>query len=255
MAVIPARYAASRFPGKPLVNETGRFLIQHVYQQVQRAHRIERVIVATDDRRIADAVASFGGDAVMTRADHVSGTDRVAEVAQGLECDLVINVQGDEPEIDPGQLDRLIEIMEQDDGCPMGTLACPFSAVPGADPSDPAAVKVVLDRRGRAIYFSRSQIPFVRDDAGKMPTQPLLHLGVYAYRREFLLQLAALKPTPLEQSESLEQLRVLEHGYEIAVAVVDKACVGIDTPEDYAAFVKRFASGPSGRPVESKYAR
>lgn len=242
MAVIPARYGASRFPGKPLANQTGKFLIQHVYEQVARAGRLDRVIVATDDRRIADAVTRFGGQVVMTRADHASGTDRVAEVAEGLDCELVVNVQGDEPEIDPGHLDRLVTVMEQDGQCPMGTLACPFPSVAGAHPDDPAAVKVVVDQRGRALYFSRSPIPFVQDRSGKAPAEPLLHVGVYAYRREFLLKLAALAATPLEQSESLEQLRVLEHGFEIAVAVVDSACVGIDTPEDYATFVGRCRS-------------
>ena len=260
IAVIPARYASTRFPGKPLAKQTGRFLIQHVCEQVARARLVERIIVATDDRRIADAVRSFGGEAVMTRADHPSGTDRVAEVAAGIDCDLVLNVQGDEPEIEPVSLDRLVALLAEDEACPVATLACPFARIDGADPADPAAVKVVLDRRGRALCFSRSLIPYRQ--AGAMgpenAARPLLHLGVYAYRREFLLELAGLEPTSLERTERLEQLRVLEHGYPMAVAVVDRAAVGIDTPEDYAAFVKRWNAGAkpqAPQPIEGNHAR
>jgi len=242
IAVIPARYASTRFPGKPLAQDTGRYLIQHVYERVAQARIIARTVVATDDRRIAKAVRSFGGEVVITRADHPSGTDRVAEVAAGLDCDLVVNVQGDEPEIEPGFVDLLVELLAADTACPVATLACPFSKVPGAEPADPAAVKVVVDRRGRALYFSRSLIPHCRVDADPATgaVEPLLHLGIYAYRRSFLLELASLPPAPLEQTEHLEQLRVLEHGREMAVAVVDRAAVGIDTPQDYAAFVRRF---------------
>ena len=165
IAVIPARYASTRFPGKPLANDTGRPLIQHVCERVKQARTICRAIVATDDGRIATTVLGFGGEAVLTRADHPSGTDRVAEVAAGLTCDIVVNVQGDEPEIEPGSLDRLVELLASDHACPMATLACPFSKIPDADPSDPAAVKVVLSRRGRALYFSRGLIPHDRADS------------------------------------------------------------------------------------------
>jgi len=217
-------------------------LIQHVCEQVVRAGRISRVIVATDDERIASAVRGFGGEAVLTRADHASGTDRAAQVAVGLDCDVVVNVQGDEPEIEPASIDRLVELLAADPHCPMATLACPFANVPEADPADPSAVKVVVDQRGRALYFSRSLIPFRRDDGpAQVGTEgPLLHLGIYAYRRPFLLGLAKLAPTPLEQAERLEQLRVLEHGCPMAVGIVEHASRGVDTPEDYAAFVRRW---------------
>ena len=242
IAIIPARYASTRFPGKPLAKDTGKFLIQHVYEQVRRAPVLDRVIVATDDDRIASAVASFGGECVLTRADHPSGTDRVAEVAQTLDCDIVLNIQGDEPEIEPDAVQALIAMLEGGDS-PMATLACGFDDLQrcgiNADPRDPGCVKVVI-AQGRAIYFSRSLVPYPRNSVADC-AGPYLHLGTYGYRREFLLQLAALKPTPLERIEGLEQLRVLEHGYSIAVGLVERAAVGIDTPEDYAAFVTRYA--------------
>jgi 3-deoxy-manno-octulosonate cytidylyltransferase (CMP-KDO synthetase) len=244
IAIIPARYASTRFPGKPLVKETGKYLIQHVCEQVGRASSITEVIVATDDERIAQAVRSFGGRVAMTRADHPSGTDRVAEVAQGLDAEIIVNVQGDEPEIEPAGIDKLVGLLAGDPAVQIGTLACPFGA--DTDPTDPNAVKVVLDARGRALYFSRSLIPYPRDTAGR-PDRPgrwLLHLGIYAYRRSFLLKLAKLPPTPLEQREKLEQLRVLENGLTMAVGIVEKAAIGIDTPEDYAAFVGRCQHHP-----------
>jgi 3-deoxy-manno-octulosonate cytidylyltransferase (CMP-KDO synthetase) len=242
VAVIPARYASTRFPAKPLARDTGKYLIQHTYERAQMAATIDRVIVATDDERIAEAVQSFGGAVVMTRADHPSGTDRVAEVAATLSCDLIVNVQGDEPELEPDSLDRLVQRMAGDPSCPMGTLACPFSTVPFARPEDPNAVKVVVDRRGRGLYFSRSLIPHPASSGttGGPVAAPLLHVGVYAYRRDFLLGLADLEPTALERTERLEQLRVLEHGYAVAVVQVTKATVGIDTPQDYDAFVQRY---------------
>lgn len=251
-AIIPARYSSTRLPGKPLLRETGKYLIQHVYEQASKASRVSRVVVATDDRRIFDAVRSFGGEAVMTREDHPSGTDRVAEAARSIDAEIIVNVQGDEPEMEPGHIDRLVALMEEHGDAPIGTLACPFAA--DGDPRDPNKVKVVLDGRGRALYFSRSLIPYPRD-AGGVPGRPadwLLHLGLYAYRREFLFALASLPPTPLEQAEKLEQLRVLEHGHAMVVAVVDKAARGVDTAEDYAAFVKRHASrvNPSALPAD-----
>ncbi len=259
VAIIPARYASTRFPGKPLARETGKYLIQHVCEQVSRATTISEVVVATDDERILNAVASFGGRAVMTRADHPSGTDRVAECAAGLEPaddDLVLNVQGDEPEIEPRSLDALVQRMRQATACPIGTLACPFPADgprqgPGS-PADPNCVKVVLDAMGMALYFSRSLIPYPRDTQGRVddPSRWLLHLGVYAYRPAYLKMFARFRRGSehgdLEEIERLEQLRALawerdsaSGGGPMAVAMVDRASVGIDTPEDYAAFVER----------------
>jgi 3-deoxy-manno-octulosonate cytidylyltransferase (CMP-KDO synthetase) len=223
-AIIPARYASTRFPGKPLARETGKYLIQHVYERAALARRINHVIVATDDPRIADAVASFGGRAVMTRADHPSGTDRIAEVARGLPADngpppLLLTIQGDEPEIEPPVLDELIARMQAEPEIPMGTLACAFPA--GVDPRSPHCVKVVLNARSHALYFSRSVIPYVSEDARVANAAWLLHLGVYAYRRDFLLQFAAWPPSPLEKLERLEQLRALEHGCPITVVRVE----------------------------------
>ena len=241
IAVIPARYESTRFPGKPLADRTGKYLIQHVYEQVAKVASVGDVIVATDDQRIMDAVHSFGGKSVMTRADHVSGTDRVAEVVGSLDCDYVLNVQGDEPEIEPEALESLVSLIQRGEH-PMATLACSFGALRQqgieADPSDPNCVKVVCDR-GRAIYFSRSLVPFRRYEESSYGG-PWLHLGTYAYRRDFLLRLAELEPTTLERVEALEQLRALGHGYSIAVQIVERAAAGIDTPDDYAAFVGRW---------------
>jgi len=239
IAIIPARFGSSRLPGKPLLRETGKFLIQHVCEQVSRARQISEAIVATDDQRILEAVHSFGGRAVMTRSDHASGTDRVAEVATGLDADIIVNVQGDEPELEPSAIDRLVAMMASERELEIATLACPFAA--GADPTDPGAVKVVVNRRGRALYFSRSLIPYSREGGGRVDdaTRWLLHLGIYAYRRATLLELARLPRSLLEEMEKLEQLRFLENGYEIGVQKVERAAIGIDTPEDYAAFVRR----------------
>lgn len=239
--VIPARYASTRLPGKPLLKSTGKYLIQHVYERARQATSARLVIVATDDPRIRAAVEGFGGDVVMTREDHPSGTDRVAEVARDLEVDVIVNVQGDEPEVDPAALDLLPELLRKDPAAPMATLATPIRTE--QQWRSPNVVKVVCDRFGRALYFSRSPLPFVRDGApdftGK--SAPFLqHLGLYAYRREFLLGLAALPPEPLEQAEKLEQLRVLAHGRTIQVGVIPHAGQGVDTLDDYEAFVRRF---------------
>ncbi len=259
IAVIPARYGSTRFPGKPLARETGKFLVQHVYEQVTACSRINRAIVATDDPRIADAVGSFGGEAHMTRSDHVSGTDRVAEVAESLRLGgdtIVINVQGDEPEMKPSVLDRLLDRLESEAAsgepvrCRIATPAAGFSddgpaAGPGS-PADPNRVKVVIDLRGRALYFSRSLIPYPRDTAGVIdrPSRWLLHLGVYAFRADALRTVTDKRPRPgsggLDETESLEQLRWLADGVPLAVEIVDHAFVGVDTPEDYAAFVRRM---------------
>lgn len=241
-AIIPARYGSTRFPGKPLAKQTGKTLIQHVCEQVARAATVNRCVVATDDERIVEAVRSFGGQAVMTRADHPSGTDRIAEVVRsvgGAADDIILNVQGDEPEIEPGYLDRLVERLRRDERCAVATLACPFG--PDDDPADPNCVKVVKNRDGTALYFSRALIPYPREGgAAGESAGPLLHLGIYGYRRGFLLEFSDWEPGPLERIEKLEQLRVLENGHAIAVEIVERACAGVDTPEDYAAFVRRW---------------
>jgi len=235
-AIIPARYASTRLPGKPLLAETGKPLIQHVVESLRGARRIERAVVATDDERIAAAVRGFGGQAVLTRADHRCGTDRIAEAAEALglaDEAIVVNVQGDEPEIPPACVDELVALIA---GCdaPMATL---LTALPPGRAADPNRVKCVADRTGRALYFSRSPIPHDRDAAGGVAYK--LHLGIYAYRTAFLKRFTQLPQTPAETAEKLEQLRALEHGYAIATAEIDYHGAGIDTPEDYAAFVAR----------------
>jgi 3-deoxy-manno-octulosonate cytidylyltransferase (CMP-KDO synthetase) len=239
VAVIPARYASSRFPGKVLADRTGKPLIQHVWERLRQARRVGRVIVAADDPRIVAATERFGGEAVLTRPDHANGTSRTAEVAQALGCELVVNVQADEPEIEPGLIDRAVEALEADHGAVMATVASPFA--PDEDPSDPDIVKVVIDLRGRALYFSRALIPHLRADGRR--ADPLKHVGLYVYRRPFLAEFAALEPTPLEQAEKLEQLRVLEHGHAIAVAVGEAHHHGIDTPRQYEEFCRRASAG------------
>lgn len=235
--VIPARFGSTRFPAKILAAETGRPLVQHVVDRVKLCSRVRQTIVATDDRRIVDALAPYGTTCVMTSVDHPSGTDRIAEVARGLSDDVIVNVQGDEPEIEPEVIDGLIARMEShpDD---MATAATPFPE--GAEVENPNLVKVVLALSGHAVYFSRSAIPHRRDRSGEAPRY-LLHLGIYAYRREFLLRYASWAPTPLEQAEKLEQLRALEHGAKLFVMPVRRSAHGIDTPEQYAEFVRRLS--------------
>jgi 3-deoxy-manno-octulosonate cytidylyltransferase (CMP-KDO synthetase) len=239
--VIPARYASTRLPGKPLLRATGKYLIQHVYERACASRRAGLVVIATDDPRIVAAVESFGGRVSLTRRDHPSGTDRVAEVASRLDADVIVNLQGDEPLIDPAALDLLPELLERDPGADVATLAVPLTS--RAQWLNPNCVKVVRDGHGRALYFSRSPIPFVRGgepDFAARPTQFLQHLGIYAYRRRFLFSLAALPPEPLEELEKLEQLRVLALGRRIHVGVVPHASIGVDTWEDYERFVKVY---------------
>lgn len=247
VAVIPARYASTRLPGKPLLADTGKPLVQHVVEAALLARSLDRVIVATDDQRIADAVLRFGGEVRMTRADHPSGTDRIAEVVAGLpKAGIIVNLQGDEPEISPEALDQVVRLLKDDPDAPMATLCTPIRDE--AVYRNPSSVKVVRSASGRALYFSRSPLPCYRD--GLPPTGSVLghlHLGLYAYRRDFLLKLASMPPSYLEQSEKLEQLRVLEAGFPIAVGEVDEPGVGIDTPEDYRRFVDRWRRGASGR--------
>jgi 3-deoxy-manno-octulosonate cytidylyltransferase (CMP-KDO synthetase) len=228
VVVIPARYASTRFPGKPLADLWGKPLVQHVHERARQAQGAERVIVATDDDRIAATARGFGAEVAMTSPEHVSGTDRVAEVARGLDADLIVNVQGDEPLIEPAAIDAAVAPLAEDDSIPMGTLCCPIEAV--EELADPNVVKVVVDRAGFALYFSRLPIPFVRDRSADATR--CRHVGLYVYRREILLELAALPPTPLEQAEKLEQLRALEHGYSIRVVEIPSAWPGVDTPGD-----------------------
>jgi 3-deoxy-manno-octulosonate cytidylyltransferase (CMP-KDO synthetase) len=253
VGVIPARFASTRLPGKPLLSQTGRPLIQHVVEAARRAQSLQRIIVATDDARIASAVTGFGGEVMMTRADHPTGTDRVAEVAARLEgARIVVNLQGDEPEVSGAALDKVVALLQNDPEVPMATLATPIQAE--LVYRDPACVKVVCSHRGRALYFSRSPIPFHRDglpeSARAVHPIALLHLGLYAYRREFLLQLGSLPPSPHEAAEKLEQLRVLDAGYSIAVGIVDEPSIGIDTPEDYRRFVERWRA--TYRPMQNE---
>ena len=248
LAVLPARFGSTRFPGKPLANQTGKYLIEHVVERVRQARTVGQMIVATDDQRIFDAVQSFGGQVMMTRSDHPNGTCRIAEVIENLEKtqgtrpQLVLNVQGDEPEIDPSVIDLLVETMQADTQTVMGTVASSFAA--GEDPQNPNIVKVVTTTAGRtgqrAMYFSRALIPFYRDAVSEK--KYLKHIGLYVYRRDFLLQYVHLPPTPLEQAEQLEQLRALEHGYPIAVVLAQVNHHGIDTPSQYEEFVKRWKS-------------
>lgn len=241
LAVIPARYASSRLPAKPLLRATGKYLIEHVYERASAARHIDHVIVATDDRRIEAAVKSFGGEVVMTREDHISGTDRVAEVVQQQDADIIVNLQGDEPMIEPDALDFVADLLVRHQTAAMATLATPLQSV--EQYQNPNCVKVVVGDLGQALYFSRSPIPYVRDGLPQFAHEPFqffLHLGLYAYRREFLLRLAQTPPTPLEQIEKLEQLRVLALGQRIQVGVVAHATAGVDTPEDYERFVQEW---------------
>jgi len=236
--VIPARFASSRFPGKPLANDTGKPLIQHVWERARKASCVDRVVVATDDDRIASAVRAFGGEALMTRTDHPNGASRLAEALDLLDMPgdtIIVNVQGDEPEIDAALIDDLAWALKRDSGLLIATIASPFAA--GEDPADPNIVKVVCNQAGFAMYFSRSRIP---SRAVGAPAQPLKHVGLYAYRAAFLRRYVAMTPMPMEQAERLEQLRVLEHGERISVLVRQTRHHGIDTPEQYASFVKRW---------------
>lgn len=227
--VIPARFGSTRLPGKPLADIAGKSMIQRVYERVTNAKKPEVFIVATDDQRVYDAVQSFGGTVVMTDANHPTGTDRLAEVArQYTDLDVIINVQGDEPMIDANLIDQLAELFESDDALQMATVATPLLE---EEYDEPSAVKVVLNKRNDAMYFSRSLIPYPRHD---FVNTPLKHIGIYAYRRQFLLDYAKMEPTAAEQTESLEQLRALENGFAIRVITTDKRFIGVDTPEDLA---------------------
>lgn len=231
LCVIPARYASTRLPGKPLSMIAGKPMIQHVYERACQAQLPSEVIVATDNEQVEQAVKAFGGKAVMTSPDHPSGTDRLAEVALMYpDVDIIVNVQGDEPMIPPEIIDRLAEAFEGDDDLSMATMKVLMNE---DEYDDPSVVKVVTDLHGYALYFSRSLMPYPRNKPADYKVYK--HVGIYAYRRSFLLKYAALAPTPLERAESLEQLRVLENGYKIKVLESDFKGIGVDTPEDLAA--------------------
>jgi len=239
VAVIPARLRSTRFAGKVLAKDTGKFLIQHTYERACMAKLPEKVIIAADDEKVVAAAKTFGAECVLTSPDHQSGTDRIAEALAGVDVEIVVNLQGDEPEIDPDNIDYLTKILMDNPDCPMATLAAEFQTVQQV--SDPNIVKVIIGRNSKAIYFSRSPIPYDREKAGVGDVrQYLRHIGIYAYRKKFLLEITALPQTPLEKIEKLEQLRVIENGYSILVGKVKHTCDGIDTPEQYAEFVKRY---------------
>jgi 3-deoxy-manno-octulosonate cytidylyltransferase (CMP-KDO synthetase) len=241
VAIIPARYGSTRLPGKPLAWIGGKPMIQHVYESTSRAKELDRVVVATDDLRVEETVKKFGGEVVMTAKDHASGTDRLAEVARKVRADLLVNVQGDLPFIQAETITRAVRPMKRDPSIPMGTVC---TAIFDQDEwLNPNSVKVVIDRKGFALYFSRAPIPYSRNDAIDLKGSKVRpsakrrlwgnrHLGLYVYQRDFLLKFARLRPTALERIESLEQLRALAYGYRIRVVEVDERSVEVDTPED-----------------------
>ncbi|MCX5637808.1 MAG: 3-deoxy-manno-octulosonate cytidylyltransferase [Planctomycetota bacterium] len=263
VACIPARFGSTRFPGKVLAKDTGKFLIQHVYERACQAKLIDRVMIAADDRRIVDAAKSFGAECVLTSVEHQSGTDRIAEAVKNVDADIVVNLQADEPEINPDNIDYLTQLLINNPDYPMATLAAPFNNAEQV--ADPNIVKVVVTSielwhglparentakmavpplsrdTPKAIYFSRSPIPYDRAKAGiGKVEQYLRHIGIYAYRKEFLLKITSLPQTPLEKIEKLEQLRAIENSFGILVGKVKHTCDGIDTPQQYAEFVKRY---------------
>ncbi len=229
VAIVPARYASTRLPGKALELIGGKPMIEHVYRRASGASRVDAVVVATDDQRIHDAVTGFGGLAMMTSASHRTGTERLAEVAATLLSDIIVNVQGDEPLIDAGAIDACVQVLLEHPDDVMSTVRRRLKA---GEAENRAVVKVAVDKNDIALFFSRSSIPFQRDGAPN-PVR-WAHLGLYAYRRPFLLAVARLPPTPLEQSECLEQLRVLEYGYRIRCVETRSDSLGVDTPDDLA---------------------
>jgi 3-deoxy-manno-octulosonate cytidylyltransferase (CMP-KDO synthetase) len=230
VVVIPARYGATRLPGKPLVLLAGKPMIQRVYERAKLAKRADQVIVATDDERILKAVEGFGGEARITRADHRTGTERVAEVAAHVAGDVFVNVQGDEPLLDPSAVDMVVSSLLEEPQASISTVATPVKT-PG-DIMDPNVVKTVLDFDGNALYFSRAPIPWVRDTANKIQVRHLKHLGLYVFQREALLEYPTLPQGELERIEQLEQLRWMENGWKIRVAEVEHDAVSVDVPED-----------------------
>ncbi|MFO7974308.1 MAG: 3-deoxy-manno-octulosonate cytidylyltransferase [Candidatus Hydrogenedentota bacterium] len=231
LGVIPARYGSTRFEGKVIAPLLGKPVVVHVYERALRARHVTKAIIATEDKRVRDAVAPFGADVVLTRPDHPSGTDRIAEAVAESEADIIVNIQGDEPLIDPRVIDATVQPLLDNPEIPMSTARCLIADQESVD--NPNVVKVVCDAKGRALYFSRWPIPYVR---GEKPNAARgcywQHVGLYVYRRDFLLEYARMAPTPLEELEKLEQLRALENGYPIAVVDTEYLSVGVDTPED-----------------------
>src|SRR5580700_352925 len=232
IVVIPARYESVRFPGKPLAPIAGRAMIARVYEQATKAERVARVIVATDDERILKAVKEFGGEAIMTRRDHSCGTDRIAEVAAHIPAAIYVNVQGDEPLIDPAAIDAVVGALAEDESIQIATPSATIKV--SSEIMDPNVVKVVTDFDGNALYFSRAPILWVRDRGASVAARHAKHIGLYAFRREALLEFATFPPGELERIEQLEQLRWLENGYRIRVVEVDYEAVSVDVPGDVA---------------------
>ncbi|OQX95284.1 3-deoxy-D-manno-octulosonate cytidylyltransferase [candidate division KSB1 bacterium 4572_119] len=234
VGIIPARYQSARFPGKPLADILGKTMIQRVYEQALKAVRLSRVIVATDDERIYKEVKRFGGLVEMTSKDAANGTERLAEVAANLDCSLVVNIQGDEPLINPDVIDQLVDLMMENPGAPVGTLVKKITSVDVL--KNPNIPKVVLDKNKNALYFSRSLIPFDRNETDLAVSLKndnyYQHIGIYIYQKDFLLKFIQLPESQLEQIEKLEQLRILENGFKIKTALTDRESIGVDVPED-----------------------
>jgi 3-deoxy-manno-octulosonate cytidylyltransferase (CMP-KDO synthetase) len=241
LAVIPARYDSTRFPGKPLAGINGKPMIQHVYERVMEAKLVDKVLVATDTERIFEAVKNFGGKAVMTSKEHESGTDRICEAIKKIKCDIVVNVQGDEPGINPKDIDKAVKPLLKDKKLNISTLAIRIDK--GIDLNDENKVKVVFDKNNFALYFSRNCIPFDRDHINNVKIYDFYkHIGLYAYRRKFLMELKNLKPSKLEKLEKLEQLRFLHNGEKIKVVITDRETISIDTPSDLKNFINSSAN-------------
>ncbi len=242
VVVIPARYGSSRFEGKVLAKETGKFLVQHTYERALGIKMVGKVLVATDDVRVMQACGQFGAPCVMTSVQHQSGTDRIAEAVQDIKADIVVNLQADEPEIDPANIEKVAELLVKNKNADMATIIAPFQTAEQI--ANPNIVKCVVDKNGRALYFSRSAIPYDRQAVGIGSAQGYWrHLGIYAYRKSFLMKFTKLSPSFLETTEKLEQLRALENGYTILTGTVEKVWDGIDTPEQYRQFVNRCKQG------------
>jgi 3-deoxy-manno-octulosonate cytidylyltransferase (CMP-KDO synthetase) len=242
VALIPARLAATRLPDKPLIDICGKPMIQWVWERASMAHGVTRVAICTPDIEIAETASRFGAETVMTSHTHRSGTDRLAEAAITLhlaDMDIVVNIQGDEPLLDPSGIEKVAALLQGDASLPMSSLSCPC---PPEDFDNPDCVKVVCDRIGNALYFSRSRIPFARKETSNITLQ---HVGLYAYRASFLKMYTSLAPAPLEQMESLEQLRAIENGYRIRMAFADSAPIGVDTTEDLERVRRILASWPT----------
>jgi 3-deoxy-manno-octulosonate cytidylyltransferase (CMP-KDO synthetase) len=239
IAVIPSRYASTRLAGKALMDIAGKPMVQWVYEVALRAQLVDRVIVATDDKRILDTVHEFDGEAELTSSHHVSGTDRIAEVVDHLACELVVNLQGDEPLMDPRLIDSVVQLLLDNHDIPMASAQSPIEAI--EDLMNPNTVKVVSDRNGNALYFSRSPLPYRSSDGeGDQILFGFKHIGLYVYRKDFLKKIVSLDPSPLEKQERLEQLRVLENGYKIKLVTTKYDSIGVDTPEDLIQARKRI---------------